>query len=262
MYEFLDSGFKRRAFKKALKDVKNEGYYIDLKNGTLLKPSVDSAKDVAELSTRTLANKYFAKEETFDVTGLAPNQEIQENEVEKEMSEYAMGGEQTYDVEPRKSFADSTFISGRDKEDEDMLSRRTLEEDKPLFGESEEQEEKPAIDEREEFRRKFIENIEKKIAERELLEKARAEQQIEEQEEEKPEETEEPVEETIEEEPAEESEPEVVEEEPVEEIVEEPVKVEPAPVVETKTEPVKPKRKYVKRKKRKYDADIVGGFGF
>ena len=259
MYEFLDSGFKRRAFKKALKDVKNEGYYIDLKNGTLLKPSVDSAKDVAELSTRTLANKYFAKEETFDVTGLAPNQEIQENEVEKEMSEYAMGGEQTYDVEPRKSFADSTFISGRDKEDEDMLSRRTLEEDKPLFGEIEEQEEeKPAIDEREEFRRKFIENIEKKIAERELLEKARAEQQIEEQEEEKPEETEEPVEETIEEEPAE----EIAEEKSEPEVVEEPVKVEPAPVVETKTEPVKPKRKYVKRKKRKYDADIVGGFGF
>ena len=259
MYYFFKNNAHKKAFVKALKEVENEGYYINQASDDDVVFTTNMSKAVASLSGEK-AQKEVAQGKPLDIEEYNPNldtkRKVPADPKVLEAVEYTKQSNNF--LRDRLFGGDSTFLDGENSEEKQFLSGESDLDIGELLLKDDETNDKIEQLEAEDRRRKIDEERLRKLHEYnerklKMLEERKRQKEIEEQKQllvevvaDKPE-----TEEVYEEKPASEQEPETI------------VKAEP--VVKPVVSP-KPKRKrkkvVLKRKKKKYDADIIGGIDY
>jgi len=299
MYNFFAKRINKKAFIQALKEVEKEGYYVSQDLSKDMVFTTNMSRAVAALSDEQIKVKQL-KDKTLDVSKYAPNIDSEAETERVKPASADVLEEKVFTKQSRaqmyeKMFADDTLLNGEHIKEWGVLSDETAENEEvttrakaPVSVKQDKEDEKI----KQKAKKLFAElnkNLEAKQQEtinaKEIHEEA-VDEQLETQ-------NVEPVEEKVEaetndiveEETAVESEtpklvvevvakdPETIEEPAQEEqsIVEVPVVVSAqVPVVaasgaEKISKPkivVKPKTQRTRKKRRRYDADIAGGFDF
>lgn len=257
MFNFFDSKIKYRAFKKALREVENEGLYQNLRvDESSMEALPDMSRAVASLSNRTKP-KAIDKEETENVAELLDSLSGQ---MSKSTESYAkMSRQDSADIErsiDKKTYYEKLFGENS------LLNAQSVDEPEFLDGNMPDKSQNSAnIVESSESRRKQLEELSERIRKR----RAEMEEQISAIERRRQKETVQPeIKPDIEL-------PELKQEK--QQTIQPVIKVEVMAdkpnedkTTQKSSEAKKPRKKTTKtnqtKKKRKYDADISGGFDF
>ncbi len=262
MYNFFNNQAKYKAFKKALKEVENEGFF---ENFVAEKDSVvavqDMSKAVASLSKRGKSHSAISNDETLkatDLTSSLDNQRAISGEGREKLDRYQSAkieGNKEEELDFYKNlFHDApTFLNDQETQsDPEFLDKDTAN------GEDYSSELNSKIDEYNELAQRVKERRERMLrrrleAEQENLPKTEIEPEMDM-----------PV---FAEEPEEPEKVPQVKVEVVADIPEPEIKTVTKTVVVTKEIPAQPKPKKkttttTRKRKRKYDADISGGFNY
>lgn len=254
MYNFFSSNFKRRAFEKALAQIKKEGYYIELEDDSdaaAILPDISS--EIASLNNTETVNKPRVEDRTLDIEDIY-NIETRKKPVANKQILTGEFVKQDKNLFYNNLFKDSsTFLSRKSTEDEELLSTKTEESDDDrlkLLSRRTDAQIFEQLRKRAEEQQKQKEELEKAEKERAQLLEAQTKAKLAEEEKLK-------AQKIAEEERKARLDAELLAKQERE-------RAEEARLAALATNKPKPKPKTTtpRKRKRKYDADIVGGFDF